>query len=245
MLVASAALMSPPVRAQDAAPVVDDERARAHYLAGESHFAAERFRDAAREFELAYDLSHRQEMLINLSRAHERAGDLDKAIADLELLLQTFPGTSYTLEAEQRLAAMRAKQPVPAPVAVEEAPAPAPSPEPASQSALAARVWPPRWPTLVVGSVAIAAGVAALATGLRAHGLHGDLQDRCPNDLCSSGFEPDRDKGRALSRASTGLLFSSIALAGVTAALWVVDYRRDKRVQLGINGSSAQLRMQF
>ncbi len=228
---------------------LDDERARAHYLAGESHFAAERWPDASREFEQAYSLSQRPEMLINLSRAHERGGELAAAIADLELLLERFPETSYRLEAEQRVAVMRAKlqaapPPVPPPVLVEQ-PVGETQPGPMAAAPPLAKIWPPHLPTLIVGSVAIAAGVAALGTGLRAHGLHGDLQDRCPNDACAGNFESDRDKGRALSRASTGLMFSSIALAGATAALWVLDYRHDKRVQLGFNGSSAKLRMQF
>jgi tetratricopeptide (TPR) repeat protein len=232
VFVAYAALVS----VGHAQEVLDDERARAHYLAGESHFAAERWPDAAREFQSAYELSHRQEMLINLSRAHERGGELSAAIADLESLLETFPDTNYRVEAEQRLEVMRAKlHPAPALPAV-EAPAPAKQP---------VKAWPPRWYTLAFGSVAIAAGVASLGTGLRAHALHGDLEDQCPADRCDPGFESARDKGRTLSRVSTGLMFSSIALAGVTATLWVVDYRRDKRMQLGINGSSAQLRMQF
>jgi tetratricopeptide (TPR) repeat protein len=241
MLAVSAALSSL-AYAQEAP--VDDERARAHYVAGESHFAAERWTDAAREFQQAYALSRRPEMLINLSRAHERAGQLPEAIADLQLLLESYPQTSYRVEAEQRTVVMQAKldaQPPPAlpPVTAAEEPpsAPPPAPEPV-------RMWPPRWPTLVVGSLAIAAGAAALGTGLRSHALHGDLEERC-GDGCPAGFESDRDKGRALSRASTGLMFSSIALAGATAALWVVDYRRDKRMQLGIQGGSAQLRMKF
>ncbi|HEY6879136.1 MAG TPA: tetratricopeptide repeat protein [Polyangiales bacterium] len=226
--------------------VLDDERAHAHYLAGESHFAAERWADAVREFALAYQFSRRPEMLINLSRAHERAGELDAAVADLERLLREYPETNYRLEAEQRIANMRAKRestpvpPVELPAPVIEAPAQTPPPVQSPPSA-----WPPRWPTVLVGSVALAAGVTSLATGLRAHGIYQDLSDRCPRDRCPDEFASDRDKGRALSRASTGLLFTSIALAGTTAVLWLVDHRREQRTQLGFGGTSLLLRTRF
>jgi hypothetical protein len=229
---------------------IDDERARGHYLAGESHFAAERWSDAAREFTLAYELSHRPEMLINLSRSHEREGELAAAVRDLELLLSSYPETNYRLEAEQRVAIMKAKLEAPppvapvapvAPVVVVEAPAPIPAAAP-----VGAKPWPPRWPTIAVGSVAVAAGVAALATGLRAHSIYKDLDDRCAGSICTGGFESDRDRGRALSRASTGLMFVSIALAGTTAALWVLDVKRDQRsLAVGVNGMGAQLRARF
>ncbi|HVZ35454.1 MAG TPA: hypothetical protein VG963_23665, partial [Polyangiaceae bacterium] len=55
-------------RALDESPL-DDERARAHFVAGESYFAAQRWDDAAHEFASAYEFSRRPEMLINLSLA--------------------------------------------------------------------------------------------------------------------------------------------------------------------------------
>jgi tetratricopeptide (TPR) repeat protein len=224
---------------------LDDERAHAHYLAGESHFAAERWGDAAREFTLAYELSRRPEMLINLSRAHERGGQLQEALADLEALLSSYPETNYRLEAEQRIGVMRAKLEAP-PVEAAVAPPLPPVQLPQETKPVAhAASFMPQWPTLVVGSVALAAGITSLATGLRGHGIYGDLNDRCPHDLCSGAYRDDRDKGRALARASTGLMFSSIALAGATAVMWVLDVKRDQRTRVGTNVSAAQLRLSF
>lgn len=228
-------------RVAHAQEALDDERARAHFVAGESHFAARRWDDAEREFSLAYELSHRPEMLINLSRAHERNGKLVAAVADLELLLSSFPETSYRGEALQRLDTMRAKlaatppSVAPATPAVERAPAPVPlthlavEPTPASEH----KVWPPSLPTILVSGAALAVGAAALGTGLRAHGIYNDLEKRCDaNDACDPSFTTDRDHGRALSRASTALTFVSVALAGTAAVLWVVDVKQsDERGQ--------------
>jgi hypothetical protein len=41
-------------------------------------------------------------------------------------------------------------------------------------------------------------------------------------------------------------MFVSIALAGTTAALWVLDVKRDQRsLAVGVNGMGAQLRARF
>jgi tetratricopeptide (TPR) repeat protein len=251
LLTFTLALASLQARAQEA---LDDERARAHFVAGESHFAAERWNDAEREFSLAYELSHRPEMLINLARAHERNGELVAAIADLELLLSAHPETSYRGEALQRLTTMRAKLAAVTPPAA-NTPAPARAPLPSFRAVpepVRARdrgVWPPSLPTLVVGGVAIAAGVVALATGLRAHGIYHDLEKRCDaSGACDPPFAGDRDHGRALSRSSTALTFASVALVGAAAVMWVIDEKKsDGRGDLafGFDAAGARLRARF
>lgn len=238
---------------------LDDERARAHFVAGESHFASQRWDDAEREFALAYELSHRPEMLINLSRAHERNGKLVAAIADLELLLSAHPETSYRGEALQRLDTMRAKlaaapppsEPRSAPKS-EAAPKVAPlvslAVEPAPAPKAERAIWPPSLPTLLVSSAALAVGAAALGTGLRAHGIYNDLEQRCDDGACDAPFTADRDRGQALSRASTALTFVSVALAGTAAVLWVLDVKKsDARghLALGFDPAGARFRARF
>jgi tetratricopeptide (TPR) repeat protein len=245
---------------------IDDDRARAHFFAGESHFAAERWADAEREFALAYELSARPEMLINLSRAQERNGQLAEAIGSLELLIAKHSENSYRGEAEARIASMRKqlaeRPPEPAPVVaavpvtepeLEPAtPAPLPAvtaePEPDTFTASDRGIWPPSLLTLGVGGAAVVTAVVALGTGLRAHKLYNDLDSRCDRGRCESPFEDTRDRGQALSRTSTALTFVSVALAGGAAVLWVYDVKkkRDQHpVALGIDGAGARLRAQF
>jgi tetratricopeptide (TPR) repeat protein len=242
---------------QEAAPAdgaerggIDDERARAHFAAGESHYAARRFGDAAREFALAYELSRRPEMLVNLARAHERDGALRAAIADLELLLAQHPSTSYRGEAEERIARLR-----PA-LAAEEARA---ANEPASTAEpphLATAVSPPpEHPrTLRVLGFSLAAGAlataaVALGTGLRAHELYLALEDQCSGGVCVGDFTDRRDRGRALARASTGLTFVSIALAAGAATTLLLDRRARRGTSLSLELSrehtALSLRRQF
>lgn len=241
----------------------DDERARAHFVAGEAYFEDQRYDDAAREFKEAYELSGRPEMLVNLSRAHERAGSSAEAIGDLELLLARHPQTSYRAEAEVRLANLRAAHPEllkpqqtgPAEPRV----APQPAPGPASR-----KLWPPRLPTLIMGGAAVGGALAAVATGWAAHAKHEDLEQRC-QDGCPDEIAADKERGQRLARASTGMTFAAIALGGATAVLWVLDVRasgaresadqtraavtRDTRARFGVRSSlaavEARLRIDF
>jgi hypothetical protein len=237
----------------------DDSRARGHFVAGESHFAAERWDDAEREFALAYQLSHRPEMLINLARTHERAGKLAAALADLEQLVTVYPDAPYCDEARQRMVIMREKLAASTAGSAQssELPAVEAEPEPASPPPVAAAEspvqestsWAPRWPTLVVGGAAVVAGVVALGTGMRAHGIYLDLEGQCEaDDSCPAPFESDRDHGQRLSRASTALTFAAVALAGTAAVLWIYDVKkRDERGSLafGLDGAGARLRARF
>lgn len=226
----------------------DDERARAHFVAAEAYYQDGRFSEAAREFEEAYQLSGRPEMLINLARAQERANDPSGAITTLELLLGRYPQTSYKLEAETQLAKLRELRPASAETApVEVAPVaePVTSAEPEKR-----KVWPPRWPTLAVGGAAVASVLVAVGTGWAAHAKYGDLDDRCPGGACDEAYEHDRDRGQRLSRTSTGFTFVAVALGGVTAALWILDLKSERaHAQLGVRSSltsyEANLRLSF
>lgn len=227
----------------------DDERARAHFVAAEAYYQDGRFSDAAREFEEAYQLSGRPEMLINLARAQERANDSSGAITTLELLLGRYPQTSYKAEAETQLARLRAQQPPPAPETAPVEVGPVAEPVAAAEPEKR-KLWPPRWPTLAVGGAAVASVLVAVGTGWAAHAKYGDLDDRCPSGACDDAYEHDRDRGQRLSRTSTGFTFVAVALSGVTAALWILDLKSERaRAQLGVRSSltsyEANLRLSF
>jgi len=214
-----------------------DELARAHYIAGEAYFAEGRFPEAAREFDEAYRASSRPEMLINLSRAEERAGSLPNAIAALEQLLSRRADMDLRREAESALARLREldrkrRIALAAELAEEEAssesavaPPAAPAGEPRSESADPGRAGV-RWPTLVVAGGAVASAVTALVTGLVAHAKYNELEQRCPEGACSAQWSDEQAQGQRLARASSALTVSAVVLGGVTAALWVFDLRR-------------------
>lgn len=225
----------------------DDERARAHFAAGQEYFGQERYAEAAEEFDEAYQLSGRPEMLINRARSEQRAGRPDEAIVSLELLFERHPQTSYRAEAEGQLAQLRAERDARATGA--EAPkqvappelAPAPLAPPEAKREL--KLWPPRTPTLIAGSALVATVLVSAGTGWAAHAKHERLERRCrPVDQCPEGYDyqADKERGQRLSRVSTGFTFAALALAAATAVLWVYDVRAEKRrLSLGVRGSLA------
>jgi len=103
-----------------------DVAARAHFEAGRLHFDRGAYEDALREFEEAYQLSGRAELLYNLFLTTERMGDFDAAIAHLErYLTEGAPDAERRAQLEPRLENLRERRdravtsavPAPEPVA--------------------------------------------------------------------------------------------------------------------------------
>lgn len=91
-----------PAAAQDA-----DEEARVHFRLGRAYHDSGRFEDAAREFETAYELSQRPQLLYNVFVAYRDAGRLGPAIGALERYLELVPDAQDRESLEARLASMR------------------------------------------------------------------------------------------------------------------------------------------
>lgn len=108
------ALMGTPAfaLAQDDEQAVRDEQARTHFQAGQLYFNDAEYAQAAHEFTRAYELSGRPEMLLNASMAHERALDLDNAVAVLDRLLAAhaeLPTKAQVVARRDHLNALRAR----------------------------------------------------------------------------------------------------------------------------------------
>src|SRR5687767_12643301 len=58
----------------------DLDLAKAHFKTGEIYYEKARFPDAAREFEEAYRLSKRPELLYNMGKSYDGAGDAARAL---------------------------------------------------------------------------------------------------------------------------------------------------------------------
>ena len=81
-----------------------DERGRLHFQAGASYFEAGDYEDALREFQRAYELSHRPELFYNLSLCYQHLGDLEQAALHLEHFLDSATEISNRANLERRLA---------------------------------------------------------------------------------------------------------------------------------------------
>jgi tetratricopeptide (TPR) repeat protein len=107
LALASFALVSS-ATAQDAAPE-DDERARIHFESGRAHFEEGAYERAIEEFESAYELSHRPELLMNIASAHERLGRWGEAADFMERYLRDATEVENRDALERRIANLRAR----------------------------------------------------------------------------------------------------------------------------------------
>lgn len=83
--------------------VAQDDRARFHFQAGTSYYEAGDYEDALREFDRAYALSQRHQLLYNLSLCHQQLGNLDEAANFLERYLNQVEEIPNRANLERRL----------------------------------------------------------------------------------------------------------------------------------------------
>lgn len=245
LLVLAVSLLATTASAQGS----DDERARAHFMAGRSYMEQARYDDAAEQFQEAYRLSQRPEMLMNASTAYERALRFDEAISSLDQYLAVLPETAERATLEERLVRLRELRDRSA-AASPQVPA---DPQPAQAEAEVDLTVEPTPPSaggalgdlsvvgIALGGVGVVALVVSLATGIVAHDTHQNLRSRCGADgLCPPGSQGEIDSGSALALTSTITTFGGIALLGAGVALFAIDLtsgpssERDERAQFRI-----------
>ena len=231
----------------------DDARAATHFRAATSYFTEERFEKALEEFKEAYRLSRRPQMLYNIGLTLERLGRWSEAAEAHEEFLELAPADPQAEAARERLTRSRDRaqreastgsgDPVVEPAArvsdatarVSAAPAPRPEDGGPSVAPLAVGGW-------VVGGASVAFGVVSLVTGMVAHGIHRDLEARCPAGVCPADAEVDADRGRRLARTSTAFTFLAAAGAVTAVVLFIVGGDSDDDGDLARPGG-ARLRV--
>lgn len=157
-----------------------DLQARSHFRLGRQYYQLGRFKDAAREFEVAYGLSGRAALLYNVYISYREALDTPKAAGALRGYLAAVPDAPDRENLSARLAALEgqvaqsradAEREEGQRAEVERLRREAEARAEASKRETVPRAPPPEptrpwWPWLVVG-----AGVVATATGLTLGGL--------------------------------------------------------------------------
>jgi tetratricopeptide (TPR) repeat protein len=90
-----------PARADDA------DVAREHYRQGTKLYDLRRYREAAHEYELAYENKEDPALLFNIAQAYRFAGDYEAAIASYRSFLRHVPHLTNRGEVEKRIAEMQ------------------------------------------------------------------------------------------------------------------------------------------
>lgn len=245
-LVAGLLLGSVSARAQGVIDMgaMPEQEAKAHFKVGKSLYESGRFAEAAVEWNRAYQLSQRTELLYNVYVAYRDASDIPNAIDALRSYLQGAELDDATrVNLQARLRAMEeanGKAPAatpapgdPAPAAGTQAapeasagaePAPALAAEPAAAAATE-----PATPTRDEGGSAIpyvllgvggAFVIGAAVTGAIVLGNESDLEDGCPGDRCTSPELQDKlDTTRSLAVVTDALWITGAVAAGIGGAL--------------------------
>lgn len=168
-------LWTPTLHAQDNKAETQDARAKRLYEVGAEFYDAGRYEAAIEAFEEAYKLSGRHPLLMNISSAYEKLGNLDKALEALEKFQPHSGDRKNTIG--KRIASLKdriatqeeankatALAPTTAsPDKTDPSPMLAPREEATSGTRIAA------WSTLVGGSLLLAAGTTVYLLGESDH----------------------------------------------------------------------------
>lgn len=221
-----------------------DDQARSRFRVGLSLYQEGRFRESATEFQSAFDLSHRAQLLYNVYLAWRDAGDVPKATEALRGFLGQTPddGTPERHSLVARLASMeqtvaaqqsqsqQQEQHVNETQAQLEAERQArlEAEERARQAAAdrerarAARPLGPSIPGIVVGGVGLAAVVTGLIVGALGLGTAGDLNNMCTMHVCPASATSTRDSARLMTGLGDGLWIGGAGVAVVGLILFLL-----------------------
>ncbi len=224
------------VHAQDVAA------ARTHYQAAVSYYESARYEDAVREFQTAYEITPRVELLFNISQCYERLGNLGEAIRYLESFVEGTDDETMRSRQQERLRnlRLRAQQAQPDPD-------PDPDPDPPDLGQVEPQTPPPPEPTTGAvrkagfGVVAVGGAFAlsfAVAGGM-ALAEDSNLSDRCDTEVCTSS---DTDTLRRRMRFADASL--AIGLVALTAGVLMIVLDKPS-YDVALSPTGAQFRARF
>jgi tetratricopeptide (TPR) repeat protein len=95
------------VLASTSASAEDATLARQHYARGTDLFDLHRYRDAAKEYELAFEAKPDGVLLFNIAQAYRLAGDYGEAISYYKSYLRRIPRATNRTEVEARIGEMQ------------------------------------------------------------------------------------------------------------------------------------------
>jgi tetratricopeptide (TPR) repeat protein len=219
--------------------------AKQHFQLGSTFYDSGRFREAAEEFDEAYRLSGRPQLLYNLYVAYRDDGRLAESVEALSAYLKAVPDAPDRINLRARLESMQAqlaarrKREAEAQRAGE---APAVMAEPADDVPPARSVVP--WVLMGAGSALV---VASIGTGLAAKSGSDELAEACNDDRQCPASEQDAiDRTRRLAITTDALWAGGAAVAVTGLVLWLtgaLDRERRPAAQMAVGADARSLRL--
>lgn len=197
------------------APGTADTDARALFEAGLIAYNDARFRVALENFQAAYELSARPQLLFNIGLAQERLGDDEAALQSFQTYLSAATEGTNRLEVERRVAVIRGRL---EPAADE----PAQLAEPPNRT--------PGWIVLASGLALSVGGAVSLGVGLS---KRASVTGSANGELEWPDAEARFDRGSGLMVGGAVALGIGVAAAAVSVAL----LRGNRGTTVSTNGS--------
>jgi tetratricopeptide (TPR) repeat protein len=221
---------------QDQAMAAMDMEARQHFAIGKALYDGGRFQQAAEEFDAAYRLSKRPQLLYNVYVANREAGNLREAVAALSTYLEQIPDAPDRINLQARLEsiqaqlARQAEQEERTRVATEEAARAkaAPRTRKVTEHSVA--------PYYLLGSGG-AILLASLGTGIPALQKSKDLDHNCTGHSCPQS-QADRISSTKRLALTTDVLIGVGAATAITGLVlwWSGALDRERELPLvGLN----------
>lgn len=226
-----------------------DQEARQHFMIGRTLYEAGRFQQAAEEFEQAYRLSRRPQLLYNVYVANREAGNLRAAIDALSSYLDEVPDAPDRINLKARLERMQAQLAH----QIEQEERARRATEEAERARAASRTRTVKERSNVPFYVMGAGGAllaASLGTGLVARNKIGQLEDNCEGTRCPGSEDATITSGRRLAIA-TDVLWGVGAVSAVTGLVlfWTGALDREREVpvevSVGPQGAHAHFKARF
>lgn len=196
-----------------------DAQARTHFDSGHLYFDRGEYEDALREFQAAYDLSHRAALLYNLYLSYERLGRTGEAADSLQHYLgsDVVIATEDRSNLEARLENLRERAAAATAAATQE-PAPPPAAPPPDDGLH----------TLgLAGVITLGVGAASLIgfaiTGGLALAEDGRLAGTCGRNVGSFCTDSDVSTLRTLDLAADVMLGIGLVAAAAGAVMLILD----------------------
>ena len=216
---------------QEKAMLAADKEARSHFNVGKALLDSGRFAEAAEEFDKAYRLSGRPQLLYNLYVAHRDAGNTPKAVEALRAYLKSVPDAPDRVNLQAKLDSLeeqekhRIEQEEATRRANEEAALA--KAEAAKRTRTVVDKSPVPWILMGSGTALLA---ASIGTGVAALNKSSELEDNCFSaTACPSSQKGNIDKAQSLS-ITTDVLWGVGGAAVVTGfVLWVTGTLDTKR----------------
>lgn len=219
----------------------DVAAAKMHYERGTTLFDLQRYLEAAKEYEAAFEAKNDPALLFNIAQAYRFGGDYSKAIAAYRSFLRRMPDADNRPEIEKHIAELQRiseeqKHNVQSPPTgtlkpgekkTHEANQEAAKPVVPLAGAAAAPVREkPRRATLISGIVLGAVGIVAIAVGGAFEGLAASTNSSLSHPVAGTPFDPQKEKMLKTDEAAGAVMLSVGGAALVTGTvLTIIGFR--------------------